>query len=217
MSLSLFVQTHQFFGLLFNAYRVFDDEIQKARHLRNDLRSCVFGVMDKAFVNSIVTKMTASVSGIGQRFWKPERVNPVSQYSTLYAPVFAETLKRKPKQSRGRCRRVVCNALSFIENLFNAFGHELRGHHGFFLRPHALLINPKTKLSAIYTAHDANLLKRIERGERFDINHPVVCVFAVKIHAWFRGFKTQGDRNRNLLSEHAAVTAGKSYVVGRVF
>lgn len=63
MSFPVVMLVHQLFCLLFKPNRLFNDQVKQVRHLNNDFVCCIFVVVNKSFVNSVVTKMSASMSG----------------------------------------------------------------------------------------------------------------------------------------------------------
>ena len=83
MSLPVVMHVHQRLCLLLESNCLIDDQIQKTRHLIDDFKRSFFVVIDKAFVNAVITKVTAGVSGFSKLLRKTKSINSGSQIATF--------------------------------------------------------------------------------------------------------------------------------------
>ena len=150
MSLPVVVHFNQRFCLLLESNCLIDDQIQKTRHLIDDFKRSFFVVIDKAFVNAVITKVTAGVSGFSKLLRKTKSINSGSQIATFDVSVFTESFKRKAQQARCGGRRAASNALGFVIWLKHRHRHVFRWLNCCGIRPYQLLVNKKGKA---ITAH----------------------------------------------------------------
>lgn len=173
MSLSIVVHVHQRFCLFFNTDRLLNDQVQKFRHLNNDVIRRILGVINEPLMNAVVPKMSACMSGIGNSFRKSKSVDTTCQGSCRNASVFTESLQGVTKQSCGRCRRFCGNALSFIPNVFNWLGHVFGSGNWNGVRPDKFSVNPKAEFLAVNTLFDTHHFHGKERSKHFNTDFSI--------------------------------------------